>query len=341
MSIPADGRARVLAAGAVLAFGVAGLAAGAVGTAAADARQTAYRARVHRPLIVFWDSVISPGHENVRNEIFTVGPHGGHRRRLTFRGESEGPRWGPFGHRIVYTHRTARGGSQIWVMNRHGGGKRRLSSSGQHSDWAPDFAPNARRVVFVRWDGRPGGDTDLAIYTFSSHRTTRLHVGSGFRLIAGAPSWSPDGRTIAFTGANKLATSDEPQRDLFTVHPDGTGLTQITHTPHWAEDAPSWSPHGSRLVYSRVGGARAGVFCEELDTIDPNGGSRARVPVGCDALGATWTPGGRRLLADLGRPRHRGLWSTALDGHHQRFIVSGTGGEWRPRGPRLHFRPGR
>ena len=37
----------------------------------------------------------------------------------------------------------------------------------------------------------------------------------------GLPSWSPDGRTIAFTGVG----------GIYTVHADGTGLRKLTRSP--------------------------------------------------------------------------------------------------------------
>jgi Tol biopolymer transport system component len=53
------------------------------------------------------------------------------------------------------------------------------------------------------------------------------------------PSWSPDGRTIIFTELD-AATGD---RDIYTVNPDGSGLTRITNTPGTSENLPSWGIH--------------------------------------------------------------------------------------------------
>src|SRR5207253_873467 len=46
------------------------------------------------------------------------------------------------------------------------------------------------------------------------------------------PAWSPDGQKIVFSRFS-AATGD---RDIFTVNPDGSGLTQITNTPTQSEE---------------------------------------------------------------------------------------------------------
>jgi len=60
------------------------------------------------------------------------------------------------------------------------------------------------------------------------------------------PSWSPDGKWIAFT-----STRMNPQgfAGTFIIKPDGTGLRQITVSDLNASH-PVWSPDGKQLVFS-------------------------------------------------------------------------------------------
>ena len=196
--------------------------------------------------VAYWDTVPDPQHpDDGVNAIFTIRSDGTGRKRLTFRGENDSPRWGPFGHHILYTH-----GSQIWVMGAHGDHKRQLTRAPRRgADFESAWAPGAHRMVFVRLAGP--GRQDLMVYTFATRKIRTLHVGSGFNLIPDEPAWSPDGRLIAFSGLNKTTPgpNDEAQWELFTVRPDGTGLTQITHTPRASEHSPNWSPNGHTLVY--------------------------------------------------------------------------------------------
>jgi Tol biopolymer transport system component len=60
------------------------------------------------------------------------------------------------------------------------------------------------------------------------------------------PSWSPDGRWLAFT-----STRGNPQQlaGAFIIKPDGTGLRQVTPSDLNASH-PVWSPDGKRLAFS-------------------------------------------------------------------------------------------
>ena len=57
------------------------------------------------------------------------------------------------------------------------------------------------------------------------------------------PVWSPTGEWIAFV--SERTGNDE----IWIVHPDGTGLKQLTHNTWEWDKHPSWSPDGKRIVF--------------------------------------------------------------------------------------------
>jgi Tol biopolymer transport system component len=63
------------------------------------------------------------------------------------------------------------------------------------------------------------------------------------------PLWSPRGDRIAFVRRNSAGDFQ-----IFTIHPDGSGLTQLTRT-HGNDAHLAWSPDGERILFatSRMG----------------------------------------------------------------------------------------
>jgi dipeptidyl aminopeptidase/acylaminoacyl peptidase len=100
---------------------------------------------------------------------------------------------------------------------------------------SPDVSPDGESVVF-----RSGGQEDLFLVrsdgTGLRKLTDDLHRDRG-------PSWSPDGKRIAF-----YTNRDEGRYEIWAINPDGSGLTQLTRTAGrgWF---PSWSPDGKRIAY--------------------------------------------------------------------------------------------
>ena len=49
------------------------------------------------------------------------------------------------------------------------------------------------------------------------------------------PTWSPDGQWILFA-----SNREDPNFDLYIIHPDGSGLTRILNDPDAKDSYPSW-----------------------------------------------------------------------------------------------------
>lgn len=65
-------------------------------------------------------------------------------------------------------------------------------------------------------------------------------------VVEAEPALSPDGKKIAFTAVN----ADRSGADICTMNVDGTGRTQITHSPtKMMAMSPAWSPDGRKLLY--------------------------------------------------------------------------------------------
>ena len=124
-------------------------------------------------------------------------------------------------------------------MRPDGSGKRHLLSIGPSPQWDPTFSPGGRMVAFRGYYGPADGDYALYVARANGCAVRRLT-----RSIAGDPSWSPDGKWIAFD------TSGEGE--IWKVHPEGSGLSRITSGGRANQDAsPAWSPDGTRIAFVR------------------------------------------------------------------------------------------
>jgi Tol biopolymer transport system component len=105
----------------------------------------------------------------------------------------------------------------------------------------------------------------------------------------------PDGGSPENIGkivfASNPADTPNADYDLFTINPDGTGKTQLTHFGKYIND-PVWSPEHSRIAYSALAeGNQDKIFIMTADGSETRqltfGASRDKFP--------TWSPDGKQI----------------------------------------------
>ena len=129
--------------------------------------------------------------------IWVMDADGKNETQLT-NGKDGDPAWSPDGRRIAFYHFQDPDG--IYVMSADGSNMKQLTS---HSgDGHPKWSPDGKQIAFQRetWEQKPDGDVeqkDWAIYVVNADGSNlrRLKVGD---TSGGYPSWSPDGKQIAY-----------------------------------------------------------------------------------------------------------------------------------------------
>jgi len=158
-------------------------------------------------------------------------------------GEAGSIVWSPDGRWLAFD---SLGG--IYVMHPNGKGLKLVSrypGTLACYDLEPSWRPNGKRLVFaVLFDG---GELGLWTVGFDGSRRQQLLSTNGPLLGAAEPAWSPNGRRIVFDGVRKKRHHGYAY-DLYTIHPDGTGLTRITSGRSYPY-APAWAPH-ERISFS-------------------------------------------------------------------------------------------
>ena len=113
-------------------------------------------------------------------------------------------------------------------------------------------APARHRVLFNRF--RVPVMT-MFISDADGQNEHALHPTTGLEY---SPSWSADGQWIVFTSER------DGQADVYRVHPDGTGLEQLTDHPAF-DDQGALSPDGKTLAFvSTRNGGTANVWLKDL-----------------------------------------------------------------------------
>jgi dipeptidyl aminopeptidase/acylaminoacyl peptidase len=195
-------------------------------------------------------------------------------RRLT-RGKKQdvAPRWSPDGSRLAFASNRDSKAKQLYVLPVEGGEPLQLTELNEDVTevvWSPDgtrivFSARVRDPAYEEEDERKRRPRRFERLQYKlddegwiGDRRRHLFVvpadGSAppVQLTDGdfedaAPSWSPDGRRIAFASARQEHWDTEVERDIFVVDAEGGEPQRLTGGDSHYE-APAWSPDGSAIA---------------------------------------------------------------------------------------------
>lgn len=180
------------------------------------------------------------------------------------------------------------------------------------------WSPNGERFVYSA-----GGIVTVAVDGSDSRRLT-WHVSDV------QPTWSPDGRTIAFERIASDGTS------VYLIDADGTNLRSLVQPDRFQyRRDPAWSPDGTRVAVTVVTWDSS-----RIELVDIRTGERKLATFGPHDEKPIWSPDGRFVAFQADG---RGMDLAAVDGGVRGRITYRDAGlivpiGWRPNAPGLAVR---
>jgi TolB protein len=158
------------------------------------------------------------------SEIYKLGRDGSVRGRLTKHGAIDGsPTWSPAGQIAFVSSRA--GGPQIFRMSASGGGATRVTKKGSYNQ-SPDWNQGKGRGQWVVYSGRDSSNRyDIFKVDVKTGKVKRITQQAGRNLD---PSWSPDGRFVAYSRNGGIYVATE----------EGLNNVQIAK----GASTPDWGP---------------------------------------------------------------------------------------------------
>jgi len=228
------------------------------------------------------------------------------------------PRWSPDGRYLSFlSSRPGKAkGNQVWLMERNGGEAQQFTDfKGRLASY--DWSPDSRKLLLVMADRDPtdpitdpeSGERPAAVpgakapkpividrykfkqdvigyltqpagrlYLFDVASRKAEALTAAETMEAASPSWSPDGKSIAFLGKQGKDSDRYNTWNVYAMEARaGATPRQLTQYDGVHSSASrgraEWSPDGSRLVFLQSSGAKLGAYnMNRLATVAAAGG---------------------------------------------------------------------
>ena len=168
-------------------------------------------------------------------EIYKMNADGTAAARLTNHPARDlAPAWSPDGRRIVFMSTRDNPEFDIYQMDADGGNVERLTTGS--SNWFPQYSPDGSQIALHVM-------RDIHLFSLKTRTLKRI---THEPLNGMYPSWSADGRQLAFMSWRNGRT------EIFTAKSTGLDQQMLVSMPSGDAVDPRWSPNGQHIAFVHV-----------------------------------------------------------------------------------------
>jgi TolB protein len=237
-------------------------------------------------------------------DIFVMDLNGGVPTRLTETPFDERtPDFSPDGKSIVYSATDGK----IRIINVNTKEIQEIKASTSESlDIHPEFSPTGDKIVFVSYIDKKIDETDLSIYDIKTGESEPFFVERSSQFF---PSWSPNGKYIAYSNTHCSISSDRIIEEIWITSTDQRWARQLALTSSMCIQ-PSWSPDGKKIAFCSD---KSGNFDIWFFNIDSQTLTQLTTDPSAD-MDPVWSPDGDHILFMSNKTGAMELWTMKSDG---------------------------
>lgn len=223
-------------------------------------------------------------------------------------------------HQLVFSSKQ---GERLFLTAINLEGRDPVDIGGREWDnWDPSFAQDGQRLAFVSSrSGRPeiyimqldGSEVQLV-----TNDLVRAAIGGPVNI--GSPTWSPNGRRLAF-----VVSEREGQSDIWLVNADGSAAVRLTRSGS-VDANPVWSPDGAQLAFVSTRDGNAEIYLIDLRSAD---GERNLTNSPFDENYPAWSLDGN-WLAFSRYTTNNEIFVMTVDGNNATNLTNSSSSDWSP-----------